>query len=230
MIKLDVRYKMLLLLLISIVSFSTKDLYYGSIIFAVVCVISFLIGQPSMVLKHTTVYVCLVAVQLLAAYLPRGLRSFLLMLSIFFHMFMPMLLYAKTFIVSTTVSEMITAMYAMKIPRSLTITLAVALRFFPSAGEELGLIGDAMKLRGIRISAKNLLTRPAIVFEGMMMPMMMRASTIADELSAASITRGIDNPEPRSSYIKLHISAADTALMVLFALMICGVAVAKQLM
>ena len=64
------------------------------------------------------------------------------------------------------VSEMVTGLYAMKIPRAFIITFAVAMRFFPTAKEEISYVRDAMSLRGIGFSLRNLRLRPALVFEG----------------------------------------------------------------
>lgn len=227
-IKLDVRYKLLLFVLVSVVSFSAKDFASGALLFAVACLIALSMGQWKMTLRYTLLYAGVVAVQLLSPFAPGVLRSILLMLTLCMRMFMPLLLYAGTFVKTTTVSQMVTAMYALKMPRSLTITFAVALRFFPSAKEELHFIQDAMKLRGIGISPQNLLRRPALVFEGVLVPLMMRASTIAEELSAASITRGIDNPGPRTSYNVLRITAKDTAYTVVATAMVLGVLAAKH--
>ena len=87
---------------------------------------------------------------------------------------------------------MVKGLYAMKIPRAFVITFAVAMRFFPTAKEEISYVRDAMSLRGIGFSLRNLRLRPALVFEGFITPLLVRASTIAEELSAASITRGLD--------------------------------------
>lgn len=228
--KIDVRYKLLLLILISIASFLVKDLLYGSILFAVVCIITLSMGQRFSMLKYILIYIMLVIFELLAPYIPKILQSTLLMLTLCLRMFMPMILYARTFITTTSVSEIITAMYSMKIPPPLTITLAVTMRFFPSAKEELNFINDAMKLRGFNLSLKNLFTQPGLIFEGMMTPMMMRASTIAEELSAASITRGIDNPNPRTSFNKLKITIKDTVLTISFLLMISSVIAIKYIL
>lgn len=228
--KIDVRYKLLLLILISIASFLVKDLLYGSILFAVVCIITLSMGQRFSMLKYILIYIMLVIFELLAPYIPKILQSTLLMLTLCLRMFMPMILYARTFITTTSVSEIITAMYSMKIPPPLTITLAVTMRFFPSAKEELNFINDAMKLRGFNLSLKNLFTQPGLIFEGMMTPMMMRASTIAEELSAASITRGIDNPNPRTSFNKLKITIKDTVLTISFLLMISSVVAIKYIL
>ena len=136
---------------------------------------------------------------------------------------MPIMLYGQTFLKTTSVSEMVTGLYAMKIPRAFIITFAVAMRFFPTAKEEISHVRDAMSLRGIGFSLRNLRLRPALVFEGFITPLLVRASTIAEELSAASITRGLDNPAPRTAFIKLNITVKDTFFTVIFTLLLISV-------
>ena len=42
-------------------------------------------------------------------------------------------------------------------------------------------------------------------------PLMMAASKAADELSIASITRGIENPKPRTCLVQIRMGPADAA-------------------
>ena len=133
---------------------------------------------------------------------------------------MPIMLYGQTFLKTTPVSEMVTGLYAMKISRAFVITFAVAMRFFPTVKEEVSHVRDAMSLRGIGFTLRNLRLRPAIVLEGFITPLLVRASTIAEELSAASITRGLDNPAPRTAFVKLGVTFKDVCLTLIFAVML----------
>ena len=218
--KLDVRYKFFLLILISVVAFSAKDIVYGSIVFIAVCSISFFLGQRKKTIKFTAAYVLLLLFIIFSKYMPATLSSMILMIILCARMCMPIMLYGQTFLKTTSVSEMVTGLYAMKIPRAFIITFAVAMRFFPTAKEEISHVRDAMSLRGIGFSLRNLRLRPALVFEGFITPLLVRASTIAEELSAASITRGLDNPAPRTAFIKLNITFKDTFLTFIFAVMV----------
>ena len=214
--KLDVRYKFFLLILISVVAFSAKDIVYGSIVFIAVCSISFLLGQRKKTIKFTAAYVLLLLFIIFSKYMPATLSSMILMIILCARMCMPIMLYGQTFLKTTSVSEMVTGLYAMKIPRAFIITFAVAMRFFPTAKEEISHVRDTMSLRRIGFSLRNLRLRPVLVFEGFIVPLLVRASTIAEELSAASITRGLDNPVPRTSFMKLNITFKDTFLTFLF--------------
>lgn len=226
--KIDVRCKLVLFLLISIAAFMTKDRMYGGMVFGIVLAIAFFMGQWKMSLRFLGVYLIVSGLSVTAPYLPKLLSGIVLMLSIFIRMFLPLLLYARVFIGTTTVSEMVTALYALRMPRSFVITFAVAMRFFPTAKEELHCVRSAMRLRGIGFSFQNLMRRPAVLMEGFMTPLMVRASTIADELSAASITRGLDNPVRRTAFCKLHITPKDIVVTMAAVLAIFGVLAAKN--
>ena len=215
--KLDVRCKFLLLLLISAVTFAVKDIYWGSLVFLLTMILTFLMGQIRLTLKYALIYGALIAVVKVSPVLPKVLYSLLLMLILCLRMFMPVVLYAGVFWRTTRVSEMVTAMYALHIPKGFTITFAVAMRFFPSAKEEMHYIGDAMKLRGLELSWRNLLTRPVQMLEGMMVPLIMRAATIAEELSASAISRGLDNPGKRSAFFRMRITFWDILVTVIAA-------------
>ena len=188
--KLDVRCKFFLLILISVVAFSAKDIIYGSIVFIIVCLLSFLLGQRKKTIKFTAAYALLLLFIIFSNYIPATLSSMILMIVLCIRMCMPIMLYGQTFLKTTAVSEMVTGLYAMKIPRAFVITFAVAMRFFPTAKEEISHVRDAMSLRGIGFSLRNLRLRPALVFEGFITPLLVRAFTIVEELSAASIKIG----------------------------------------
>ncbi len=105
---------------------------------------------------------------------------------------------------------------AKKIPRSITITFAMVLRFFPTFSEEIHNIYDAMKLKGIALSWKNVFTRPVLILEAIAIPIVMRSASIAEELSASAVTRGIDNPAQRTSFIQLKVHAKDWMVLCFF--------------
>ena len=212
-----------MLIIISVIAFSAKDMIYGSMVFAVVCLLAFLLGQGKTAARYIVIYMSLLAFILLANHIPTFLRGMLLMIILCIRMCMPIALYGQAFLKTTPVSEMVTGLYAMRLPRGFIITFAVAMRFFPTAKEEIGHIRDAMKLRGISLSPANIVRRPSLVFESLITPLLVRSSTIAEELSAASITRGLDNPSPRTAFVRLQLRASDITVTALFIVTLAGV-------
>ncbi|HEO6191339.1 TPA: energy-coupling factor transporter transmembrane protein EcfT [Streptococcus agalactiae] len=110
---------------------------------------------------------------------------------------------------TSRLNELMAALYYFKLPRSFIITLVISIRFFPTLKQELKSIYDGMKLRGYRLSIKNMICRPQVLMSALLTPIIMRSSIIADEIGIAAVTRGIDCPKKRSSYIDLSITKKD---------------------
>jgi energy-coupling factor transport system permease protein len=61
-----------------------------------------------------------------------------------------------------------------------------------------------------------MLTRPLVVMESVIVPILTRSASIADELAAASVSRGIESGNARSSVYALRFSGIDVLLLLLF--------------
>jgi energy-coupling factor transport system permease protein len=123
---------------------------------------------------------------------------------------------------TTKVSEFLTAMNRMRIPKTLVIPLAVMLRYLPTIQEDWRFIKDAMRLRDVYPSFRGLLTHPGMMVECLYVPLMMSASKAADELSIASITRGIENPRPRTCLVQIGFGMADLLAGICFLAYLCA--------
>lgn len=221
MVSIDTRMKLLLFFIINIMVFGLKDLILGSISFGSICILTFLMGQRKKTYKYIIIYVVIILISRAVLFLPPALRSIGSIFSLLIRVMVPIVLFASAFITTTKVSELIAAMYSLKIPRSITITFAMTLRFFPTLKEEFSSIIDAMKLRGITFTIKNIFTRPLLIIEAIFVPVILRSATIAEELSASSVTRGIDNPEKRSSFVQLKIHPHDIIIACSFIILFC---------
>lgn len=100
----------------------------------------------------------------------------------------PCLMIGWFMIRTISLREFVAALRALHIPQSVIIPISVTLRYFPAIREEGGHIRDAMKLKQIRGFEK---------VEAFVVPFMMSAVNTAEELSAAAVTRGIENPVKR---------------------------------
>ena len=124
MLVIDTRIKLLLFILINFMVFGLKDFILGSVCFFFICILSCLMGQKKIVLKYLVFYVVIAAIQQLCIYLPQAIETILSIFTLFIRVMIPVVLFASTFIATTKVSELIAAMYSLKIPRSITITFA----------------------------------------------------------------------------------------------------------
>lgn len=125
------------------------------------------------------------------------------------HKVYPCGLLASIMVSTTKVSEFLSAMNKIRAPKKLVIPFAVMLRYMPVIREDWRFIKDAMALRDVSPTLKGLLTHPVRTVECVYVPMMMAASKAADELSIASVTRGIENPKPRTCLVQIRLGVAD---------------------
>ena len=113
---------------------------------------------------------------------------------------LPGLMLGSLMLQTISLRRFIVALRKLHIPQKLIVPIAVTLRYFPAIREESGYIRDAMRLRNIRGLKK---------VEVLVVPLLISATGTAEELSAAAVTRGIENPVPKTSTVKLEMSRAD---------------------
>ena len=121
-------------------------------------------------------------------------------------------------VISTTkVGEFLSAMARLHIPKKLTIPIAVMLRYLPTIQEDWHYIKDAMQLRDVSPTLWGFLKAPALTVNCIYVPLLTAASKAADELSIASVTRGIENPKPRTCLVSIRMQTGDILTLILFA-------------
>ena len=111
----------------------------------------------------------------------------------------------------TTVSEFITAMERMHIPQTITIPLSVMFRFFPTISEENSAITEAMRMRQVSGMQRGIIKR--LAYE--LVPVMMSTVRIADELSQASLTKGLGGDVKRTHICEVGFRWQDYLLLAL---------------
>ena len=123
--------------------------------------------------------------------------------------FVPSIAIGYFVLTTTTVSELVAALERMHAPQSLVIPISVMFRFIPTVAEESAAIGDAMKMRGVRIGGK----RSAEMLEFRFVPLLMSSVKIGEELSAAALTKGLGAPVRRSNVCVIGFHAQDVVII-----------------
>lgn len=123
---------------------------------------------------------------------------------------------AGLMIKTTKTGEFMAAFYKIHMPNRFVIPFAVMMRYLPVVKEDWHYIKDAMRMRDISPSIKNICCRPMMVVECLYVPLMMAASNTADELSIAAVTRGIENPNPRTSLTEIKFLFKDLITVLAF--------------
>ncbi|MCR4867264.1 MAG: energy-coupling factor transporter transmembrane protein EcfT [Lachnospiraceae bacterium] len=116
---------------------------------------------------------------------------------------------ADYIIKSTGVSEMIAAFNKMKISRKFLIPLSVMFRFAPTISQERHAIHDAAAMRGIIITRRKFWENPLRAIEYRIVPLMISIANIGEDLSAAALSRGLDNPIRHTNYTDVRFTRKD---------------------
>lgn len=99
---------------------------------------------------------CFFAVQIYVLPHLTGILNFLVLFTTgFFCRILPSVAIAAYAVKTTTVSELISGMERIHMPKEVTIPLTVMFRFFPTVFQESEAISDAMKMRGIKLGGKK---------------------------------------------------------------------------
>ena len=109
----------------------------------------------------------------------------------------------KFLIKTSDVGSIMSSMDFLRIPKAVSIPIAVMFRFFPSFEEERNNIKMAMKIRGIEI--KN----PIKYLEYIAVPLLIISSNIADDIAKAAETKCIANPIKKTRYITVRVHIID---------------------
>lgn len=214
----DPRSKLGLLFLCVFSAMLAPDLTFSLALVILIGIFSAVSGRGRYALRGIAAYVlvCLFTLWTMKAMTGTVRTMFVAFLGLFHKVYACGML-AGTVIATTRVNEFLAAMARLRCPRKLTIPLAVMLRYLPTIREDWHFIRDAMRLRDVSPSLWGFLRAPAMTVNCLYVPLLTAASRAADELSIAAVTRGIENPKLRTCLVTVRMTAADWAVMALFA-------------
>lgn len=201
-IRLDPRTELLLLIIANVVAFTYSAQWIEFAVIGILALLLICCGCIKSALKWIVFFICLVGIQYyVIPILPKILVIMFSILTVYIRKLFPCLMIGALILKTTPVRFLIIALRKWHIPQKMIIPLSITLRYFPAIKEEQRHIRDAMKLRKIRGFSRKL--------ECMIVPMLMSATGTADELSAAAITRGIENPIEKTCIVDLRFHIQD---------------------
>ena len=194
-LRLDPRTKLLLIFIISIFVMGGTGGEAMGLIRLVLCAVPALLLLTSKqfvkAVSYIAVFSVFYAVQVYVLPHLTGILNFLVLFTTgFFCRILPSVAIAAYAVKTTTVSELISGMERIHMPKEVTIPLTVMFRFFPTVFQESEAISDAMKMRGIKLGGK----KSSKILEYKLIPMITCSVKIGEELSASAITRGLGAP------------------------------------
>lgn len=205
---LDPRTKLFLVLCMGLSIALPVSMYVEAVNITFFACLFFLNGQAKTAVKLLLFFGVLAAL----SYVPQDagfLGGIVLPAAFMVRRFMLPIVAGKYLIDSTPIGLLMSALEKLKMPANIVITLSVMFRFFPTLGEEYRCIKNAMKMRGIGLNALNVIRRPLMTLEYVMVPLLSSASRIGDELAAAGHTKGVDAPGKKIRYKNARFGIAD---------------------
>ncbi|MEZ3161336.1 energy-coupling factor transporter transmembrane component T [Microbacterium sp. BWT-B31] len=115
-------------------------------------------------------------------------------------------------IATTSPTQLSAAFRSWRIPRAISVTLAVMLRFFPVVAYEADAVLDAMRLRGLT-GPTGFLCHPILSLERFAVPMIAASLRASEDLSASAILRGLGSRRTPTSMNPPRFAAPDLILL-----------------
>lgn len=210
----DPRTKIILLIELDILLFLGRSLAYETSVFLFCAFILFVGGQNKTALKCAGTFLLFVLMeQFIRPYLTNSFVSLVHFIVVVVRKVLPAFMLAKWLIATTEVSAFVAAMWKCKIPKEAIVTTSVIFRCFPTLSEEWRAIKTAMKMRGIEFSLKNMITKPSETMIHILVPLFISTLNISDELAAAALCRGLDNPGTHTCMIQIRFRCYDIAFL-----------------
>ena len=198
---LDPRAGLWLLLVANIGMFCEKNTEQGSMLSGKFLLLLLLYGQYMAAIKGALL---LIVFRLLLKYVfplcPSWVNMVFPVLINYTLRMMPCILAGLLILRTSSMSRMIAAMRALHLPQGFIIAMSTTFRYFPAIKEEFIHIRAAMKLQNIPLASR---------LECTVVPLMMSAVNTSDEIAAAAVARGIENPCKKTSVIKIHMVVSD---------------------
>ncbi len=213
----DPRTKLFLILMCVLSSMFSPNLYFQFILVALVGLFAALTRNRLYALRGIIIYALICAFTIWSMSVMSGTwRTMFVAFLGLVHKVYACGMMAGIVIFTTKVSEFLSAMSRLHVPQKLTIPIAVMLRYLPTIREDWRCIKDAMRLRDVSPTLRGFLKAPIMTVNCIYVPLLTAASKAADELSIASITRGIENPNPRTCLVVIRVQVIDWLAMMLF--------------
>lgn len=212
---LDPRTKIVLCLAVSFIMLdSTTSLVVNALQIALAAlplIFLLMLGKHKMAVYYLCAYVFASLVpQLLVPLLPDIINLLFTGMIALMTQILPGMMMAYFLIVSTSVSEFVTAMDRMHVPKSISVPMSVLFRFFPTIVEEYGHVRDAMRMREV-----GNLRQPMAMLEYRMVPFMTSIVSIGNDLAASALTRGLSAPVRRTNVCPIGFTWRDGLAFVL---------------
>lgn len=198
-VKFDLRTKFMLILVVNLFLLLSHSLIFELVLVFGCLLLITIDGQAKSAFHFLIVFLIMLGIdQLLTPYINGFFFTLVSFITVALRKFLPCFILGKWILTKTEVSEFVAVMWKLRLPQNAIIPLSVVFRYFPTIKEEWASIRAAMKMRGIHVSLEHI-----------MVPLLMSAVNVSEELSAAALCRGLDSPEPHTSLVQVRFRFSD---------------------
>ena len=120
------------------------------------------------------------------------------------------------------------ALQKLHLPKAAGIGTAVVLRFFPTIAGEYRAIRSSQRFRGIGVGVLHTLIHLPTTTEYILIPLILRTTKVAEELSASMTVRGVRFSGETVSYRSIRFCWKDAALLALLFAVFCTVLILEK--
>lgn len=198
-VKFDLRTRFMLILVVNLFLLLSHSLIFELVLVFGCLLLITIDGQAKSAFHFLIVFLIMLGIdQLLTPYINGFFFTLVSFITVALRKFLPCFILGKWILTKTEVSEFVAVMWKLRLPQTAIIPLSVVFRYFPTIKEEWASIRAAMKMRGIHVSLEHI-----------MVPLLMSAVNVSEELSAAALCRGLDSPEPHTSLVQVRFRFSD---------------------
>jgi energy-coupling factor transport system permease protein len=202
---IDPRCAILLLFMVNIIAFTQQSIYIEIATFITLVLLMIYCGCGKQAIKWILIFGFLLVLQYcIFPIAPKFITTSFFIITVYARKIFPCLMIGTIIRHKIHMQYLIIALRKWRFPQKLIIPLSVTFRYFPAIKEESMYIKDAMRLRKISGFKK---------IECFVVPLIISATNTADELTAAAVTRGIDNPIKKTSAIDIRFSFMDYIIL-----------------
>lgn len=213
--RLDVRTKLLLLILANACFFFRIDGWLGTMIIGILLGILFWLGQGRLAIGMTLLYALLLALSVLPLHvLPVDLFRLLSFAAVAGQLLYPSVLATLIFVKTTSAYELVHGLRKWHVPEVCLLTLAVMLRFLPKIRQEGKVIRQSLKIRGIFLDSWAIVRQPRRYMEYLLVPLLMSLLRSSQDLTIASLTKGLAIKKGASECFVSHLSWKDWGVQI----------------
>ncbi|MDR2103590.1 MAG: energy-coupling factor transporter transmembrane protein EcfT [Treponema sp.] len=115
----------------------------------------------------------------------------------------------------TPPSEISAALDGLYFPKTTGVVIVTLFRYFPTVGTEINCIRENMRIRGIGGFRRGA-AHPFRLLTYMLLPLLVRALNVGEELSISAVSRGAESPVRRHSFYEKPFAASDGFWLFLF--------------